>query len=648
MKEMKTNLEHQVELNKNLLSQQSILRTKYDDAIKNNQDIQQRQRDLMSEIEQLHSSILILCPNKQLINPENIGKAAALNAPNVRINISSTSSSPIPSTTNNNNINNNSTLSSTPPPQMITSRTMSVPTAAALKQGVGFPLNNLRKDETGRILSTQCVGHVSDELHNECGICRKVNDQHLLAKCDTCHLYYHLGCLNPPLTRHPKKSKLYAWQCSECDKSDDSAPENVIIPKGPRRSRIIRYSKDGIIVPESTLHDSFGSDQSLALSRKSDDSFVQNITRIVTNGKSDLSPVESAEIINADSVKKSQMYNNSVTSSSSGSSVTSIIDLVKKETPKKVANREKKKVKNAPSNKQQSKGSAISISSSDTSIQLKDESVVENHTHNDETIMMNSSMSPKDNSTDDSKKPKRGRPSTKRSLSQISSDLQKHQQQLIVGNAQQLVQPHAVNEIKSDIVDLTNLSPKIECPLDKYRAFADIPNSLPYPLDAKEDGDLSAKQNDGVISINNFVANPNDFMSNGNIDQLKLTNGDGSLEYASGGSSTHHKHKKRKSHKRRRSQSPTSSGGKKHKRKHKHKDHEAPENPNAAPNTPRKNSENLLHEPRPIKMKFRAIYQAGDHKKFTWHVPNEGDEPNGQKLDANNIAPVSFIFFLYF
>lgn len=48
-------------------------------------------------------------------------------------------------------------------------------------------------------------------LNNKCGICARKNDQHLLAKCDTCYLYYHLGCLNPPLTRMPKKTKLFGW-----------------------------------------------------------------------------------------------------------------------------------------------------------------------------------------------------------------------------------------------------------------------------------------------------------------------------------------------------------------------------------------------------------------------------------------------------
>lgn len=129
---------------------------------------------------------------------------------------------------------------------------MSVPTAAALKMGVGFPLTNLpgTSDDTNRILSTQCQ-HQPTELLNECGICKQVNDQHFLAKCDTCKLYYHLGCLTPPLTRHPKKSKIYGWQCSECDEDN---PDGVVqLASGPRKSRT-KYSKDGTIVPVETNH----------------------------------------------------------------------------------------------------------------------------------------------------------------------------------------------------------------------------------------------------------------------------------------------------------------------------------------------------------------------------------------------------------
>lgn len=126
-----------------------------------------------------------------------------------------------------------------------------MPTAAALKMGVGFPLTiSGTNDDTNRILSTQCQN--KSELLYECGICKRVNDQHLLAKCDTCHLHYHLGCLSPPLTRHPKKSKIYGWQCSECDEDN---PEGVVqITSGPRKSRT-KYSKDGTIVPVDSSRD---------------------------------------------------------------------------------------------------------------------------------------------------------------------------------------------------------------------------------------------------------------------------------------------------------------------------------------------------------------------------------------------------------
>ena len=44
-----------------------------------------------------------------------------------------------------------------------------------------------------------------------CKVCRQTTKQHLLAKCDSCHQHYHLGCLDPPLTRMPKKTKMLAW-----------------------------------------------------------------------------------------------------------------------------------------------------------------------------------------------------------------------------------------------------------------------------------------------------------------------------------------------------------------------------------------------------------------------------------------------------
>ncbi|KAK6182171.1 hypothetical protein SNE40_009912 [Patella caerulea] len=73
---------------------------------------------------------------------------------------------------------------------------------------------------------------------HQCGICKKTTSQHQLAKCDLCKLFYHLGCLDPPLTRMPKKTKLMGWQCSECDKT--SSEEEEVMDQdvdGPRRLR---------------------------------------------------------------------------------------------------------------------------------------------------------------------------------------------------------------------------------------------------------------------------------------------------------------------------------------------------------------------------------------------------------------------------
>ncbi|XP_018410626.1 PREDICTED: PHD finger protein 14 [Nanorana parkeri] len=74
-----------------------------------------------------------------------------------------------------------------------------------------------------------------------CGICKKNHDQHLLLLCDTCKLHYHLGCLDPPLTRMPKKTKNSYWQCSECDQAGSSDVEADFametLPNGTKRSR---------------------------------------------------------------------------------------------------------------------------------------------------------------------------------------------------------------------------------------------------------------------------------------------------------------------------------------------------------------------------------------------------------------------------
>lgn len=250
MEDIKKKLHEQIALNKRLVEEQHTLRNRYNDILKSNDTVTEKNFKLKTTIEKLHYQILALCPNKQLTVVDNIGKP---------VNVPKAIASPVHS-----------------PPAI---RRTAVPTAAALKMGVGFPLKNFVSGPSGeingRVLSTQCFASTSVPSDvsrsvdstgitlNDCGICKKMNDQHLLAKCDTCKLYYHLGCLNPPLTRHPKKSKLYGWQCSECDKSDDDfKPE--IIPKQPRRSRI-RYSKDGQILP-ADFEDDFRSGSEMSKS----------------------------------------------------------------------------------------------------------------------------------------------------------------------------------------------------------------------------------------------------------------------------------------------------------------------------------------------------------------------------------------------
>ncbi|XP_014668986.1 PREDICTED: PHD finger protein 14-like [Priapulus caudatus] len=76
-------------------------------------------------------------------------------------------------------------------------------------------------------------------LMHKCAECGKNNNQHQMAQCDTCLKYYHLGCLDPPLTRMPKKTKLYGWQCMVCCPSSSSDDDHTpkVDPNAPRQLR---------------------------------------------------------------------------------------------------------------------------------------------------------------------------------------------------------------------------------------------------------------------------------------------------------------------------------------------------------------------------------------------------------------------------
>ncbi|XP_049869890.1 PHD finger protein 14 isoform X2 [Pectinophora gossypiella] len=136
----------------------------------------------------------------------------------------------------------------------------------------------------GKVLSTsfEATGGVA----RECAVCARSSEPHLMAACDTCRQHYHLHCLKPPLQRPPKKSKLYGWQCSECDKTSDSEPE-VLEKKVPRRSRI-RYSKDGAIIHDPPSPGStHGSPPKVKDKHK-----TERITKVATPSADNVSPIK--------------------------------------------------------------------------------------------------------------------------------------------------------------------------------------------------------------------------------------------------------------------------------------------------------------------------------------------------------------------
>ncbi|VDM34023.1 unnamed protein product [Hydatigera taeniaeformis] len=79
-----------------------------------------------------------------------------------------------------------------------------------------------------------------ENIFHQCSICNGYRDQHLLTTCETCKKAFHIGCLDPPLARVPKRSKLFAWQCCMCTVAvvppGDAITVDVNAPRQLRRS----------------------------------------------------------------------------------------------------------------------------------------------------------------------------------------------------------------------------------------------------------------------------------------------------------------------------------------------------------------------------------------------------------------------------
>ncbi|XP_043237459.1 proline-rich protein 36-like isoform X1 [Amphibalanus amphitrite] len=102
----------------------------------------------------------------------------------------------------------------------------------------------VRKTSAGRASPlkpspTKLAGHRpgSRLTMHECIECGSSSEQHLLALCDTCHHHYHLACLDPPLTRMPRKSKTTGWECWRCAAVSSRAQSPDPLPDAPRGTR---------------------------------------------------------------------------------------------------------------------------------------------------------------------------------------------------------------------------------------------------------------------------------------------------------------------------------------------------------------------------------------------------------------------------
>ncbi|XP_060867719.1 PHD finger protein 14 isoform X1 [Metopolophium dirhodum] len=191
--DLKNQLQHFTDQNNKLHDELIVIQKTYDQESKNNEIQKQKHLGLKNIITAYHNVIKLCNPNANILDVDILTRE-------------------VPNDHNSFIINS------------------STPTPAVLKSGIGISIRN-----NDNLEITDNVAPLG--LYNKCGICGRTNDQHLLAKCDTCYLYYHLGCLNPPLTRMPKKTKLFGWQCSECDNSNSNSEPETVDPNAPRKLR---------------------------------------------------------------------------------------------------------------------------------------------------------------------------------------------------------------------------------------------------------------------------------------------------------------------------------------------------------------------------------------------------------------------------
>ncbi|XP_058796321.1 PHD finger protein 14 isoform X2 [Phymastichus coffea] len=214
---LKNRLQEYIQANAKLLGEQQELDKKYDEAMRLNEEQVKAYEDCREKVELYHRVLKGLGYTKHIPGIEELvapKPSAVIGPPTPSIAALKATSTPTLTT--------RSDLTQTPPVE---------------QNHVVTPL----------------------QVRHQCGICRRSTNQHLLAKCDTCHLHYHLSCLTPPLTRMPKKTKLMGWQCSECDKESSNSDVERVDTSAPRRLRhckeeALSFNAATTIIEEALVH----------------------------------------------------------------------------------------------------------------------------------------------------------------------------------------------------------------------------------------------------------------------------------------------------------------------------------------------------------------------------------------------------------
>ncbi|OXU19059.1 hypothetical protein TSAR_008441 [Trichomalopsis sarcophagae] len=224
--DMKTRLKDLIEANSRLLGEQQELDKKYDEAMRLNEEQGRIYDERREKIEMYHRVLRAANYAKPLPSVNDIAKPKP----------------PAPVGTST--------------PSIVALKTAAAASSSAVKTEIHQTPNTHHQQQQPHATALPEQNHkVELQLRHQCGICRRSTNQHLLAKCDTCHLHYHLSCLTPPLTRMPKKTKLMGWQCSECDKeTSGSDVERVTIkpmvpqPKEPEPMQVdeVNYNHHGV------------------------------------------------------------------------------------------------------------------------------------------------------------------------------------------------------------------------------------------------------------------------------------------------------------------------------------------------------------------------------------------------------------------